>query len=89
MEILFVVAKPYEACLYTMTIPMYLAWNVFLTCKLQRVIRQLIFLIHYAPSSPNVLGKFALCVVMKHIINPYIIYSNYLSTTSQDKFQSK
>ena len=49
MEILFVVAKPNEACLYTMTIPMYLALNGFPTCKLQRVIRQQIFLIHCAP----------------------------------------
>ena len=53
-EILFVVAKPNEACLYTMTIPMYLAWNGFPTRKSQRVIRQQIFLIHCAPSSPNV-----------------------------------
>ena len=34
-----------------MTIPMYLAWNGFPTCKLHRVIRQQIFLIHCAPSS--------------------------------------
>ena len=52
-EILFVVAKLNEACLYTMTIPMYLAWNGFRTCKLQRVMRQHIFLIHCAPSSPT------------------------------------
>ena len=52
------VAKPNEACLYTMTIPMYLAWNGFPTSKLQRVIRQQIFLIHCAPSSPTcVLGE--------------------------------
>ena len=47
------VAKPNEACLYTMTIPMYLAWNGFPICKLQRVIRQQIFLIHCAPSPPT------------------------------------
>ena len=51
-EILFVVAKPNEACLYTMTIPMYLAWNGFPTRKSERVIRQQIFLIHGASSSP-------------------------------------
>ena len=50
-EILFVAAKPNEACLYTMTIPMYLAWNGFPTYKLEQVIRQQIFLIHCAPSS--------------------------------------
>ena len=32
---------------------MYLAWNGFPTCKLQRVIRQQIFLIHCAHSSPT------------------------------------
>ena len=47
------VAKPNEACLYTMTIPMYLAWIGFCPCKLQRVIRQQIFLIHCAPPSPT------------------------------------
>ena len=49
MGILFVVAKPNEACLYKMTIPMDLAWNGFPTCKLQRVIRRQIFLMHCAP----------------------------------------
>ena len=51
-EIPFVVAKPNEACLYTMTIPMYLAWKGFPIYKLQGVIRKQIFLIHCAPTSP-------------------------------------
>ena len=47
------VAKPNEACLYTMTIPMYLVWNEFPTCKLQRVITQQIFLIRCGHPSPT------------------------------------
>ena len=47
------VAKPWDACLYTLTILMYLAWNGFPIYKLQRGIRKLIFLIRCAPTPPT------------------------------------